>query len=448
MKPLLSRSVCILALAGVLGIGSAWLNKRAAVQAAGTMAPKFEVDPMWPKPLPNHWVMGNVIGVSVDAQDHVWIIHRQGSLEAMELYGVANPPKGANKRRNGVVESECCAPAPPVLEFDQEGNLLKSWGGSDGDGYVWPDSNHGIFVDYKGNVWIGGNGRGTPPGGGGRGRGGRGATTSGSAAAGTLDESAPREAGAIYYHDSMVLKFNQDGKFLMQIGKSGASKGSNDTENLGLPAKLMVDQKTDELYVADGYGNKRVIVFDANTGKFKRYWGAYGNKPDDAVMQRYNPDDPPAKQFRNPVHCAELSHDGMVYVCDRPNDRIQVFKSDGTFVKEKILYKNTLGDGAVWDIAFSKDAQQKYLYLADGANEKVHILDRDSLEVLTSFGDGGRQPGEFYAVHSIATDSKGNIFTTETYRGQRVQKFVFKGVGPVTKQDEGVLWPKTSKSPL
>jgi DNA-binding beta-propeller fold protein YncE len=165
-------------------------------------------------------------------------------------------------------------------------------------------------------------------------------------------------------------------------------------------------------------------------------------------MQRYSPDEPPAKQFRNPVHCAELSHDGMVYVCDRPNDRIQVFKADGTFVKEKILFKNTLGDGAVWDIAFSKDAQQKYLYLADGANEKVHVLDRESLEVLTSFGDGGRQPGEFYAVHSIATDSKGNIFTTETYRGQRVQKFVYRGIGPVLKQDQGVVWPKSAKSPL
>jgi DNA-binding beta-propeller fold protein YncE len=148
------------------------------------------------------------------------------------------------------------------------------------------------------------------------------------------------------------------------------------------------------------------------------------------------------------VHCAELSHDGMVYVCDRPNDRIQVFKPDGTFIKEKQLYKDTLGDGSVWDIAFSKDPAQKYIYLADGANEKVHILDRDTLEVLTSFGDGGRQPGEFYAVHSIATDSKGNIFTTETYRGQRIQKFMYKGLGPVTKESEGVVWPKSAKSPL
>jgi DNA-binding beta-propeller fold protein YncE len=422
-----------------LGIGSSVVSRKFAVQAAGAVAPRFEVDPMWPKPLPNHWVMGNVIGVSVDSKDHIWIIHRQGSLEAMENYAIANPPGG--KRQKGAIESECCLPAPPVLEFDQEGNLLAHWGGSDGDGYVWPDSNHGIFVDYKGNVWIGGNGRGTPPGG--RGRGG--------AVQALADETASaagRGPAGIYYHDSMVMKFTQDGKFLMQIGKSGMSKGSNDTDNVGLPAKMMVDPKTNELYVADGYGNKRVIVYDADTGKFKRYWGAYGNKPDDTNIGRYEPTAPVAKQFRNPVHCAELSNDGMLYVCDRVNDRIQVFTPDGKFVKEQILYKNTLGDGAVWDIAFSKDAAQKYIYLADGSNEKVHILDRSSLEVLTSFGDGGRQPGLFYAVHSIATDSKGNIFTTETYRGQRVQKFMFKGIQPVVKTDQGVTWPKTAKSPL
>jgi len=408
-----------------LGVGSTVLDRRVHA-AGGTQAPKFEVDPMWPKPLPNHWLMGNTIGVSVDSKDHIWIIHRQGSLEAMENYAAANPP--GPKRQKGVVESECCIPAPPVLEFDEEGNLLNHWGGSDGDGYVWPDSNHGITVDFKGNVWIGGNGRGTPPGqapGRGAGRG-----------------------GPLYYHDSMIMKFTQEGKFLMQIGKSGQSKGSNDTENLGLPAKITVDPKTNEVYVSDGYGNKRVIVFDGDTGKFKRYWGAYGHKPDDTNAGRYDPEAPPAQQFRNPVHCAELSNDGMLYVCDRVNDRIQVFKPDGTFVKEHVYYKNTLGDGAVWDIAFSKDSQQKYIYLADGSNEKVHILDRESLEVLTSFGDGGRQPGAFYAVHSISTDSKGNIFTTETYRGQRVQKFVYKGLAPVTKQDQGVLWPKSAKSPL
>jgi hypothetical protein len=185
-----------------------------------------------------------------------------------------------------------------------------------------------------------------------------------------------------------------------------------------------------------------VIVYDAETGKYKRHWGAYGNKPDDANLGRYDPNAPPAKQFRNPVHCADLSNDRLLYVCDRVNDRLQVFKPDGTFVKEGFFAKNTLGSGSAWDIAFSKDPQQKYIYLADGENDRVHILLRDTLEMLTTFGEGGRQPGEFYGVHSLATDSKGNLFTTETYRGQRVQKFEYKGLAPVTKQDQGVVWPK------
>jgi DNA-binding beta-propeller fold protein YncE len=457
MKLNLRTGIAVAATVAALGVASIVMDNRAKVQAAGVVAPHFEVDPMWPKPLPNHWLMGNVIGVSVDTKDHIWLIHRQGSLEGMENYADPNPPGG--KRARGKVESECCMAAPPVLEFDEAGNLLASWGGKDGDGYVWPNSNHGITVDFKGNVWIGGNGRGTPPAGAGRaGAAGRGAAPAagrGAAPAGGVaqpDEgniSGLNRAGvAPLYHDSMIMKFTQDGKFLMQIGKAGQSKGSNDTENLGLPAKIFVDPKTNEVYVADGYGNKRVVVFDGDTGKYKRHWGAYGSKPDDTNMGPYNPDAPVAQQFRNPVHCADLSVDGLLYVCDRPNDRIQVFKADGTFVREHFFYKQTLGDGSTWDIAFSKDPQQKYLYLADGANEKVRILLRETMEELTAFGDGGRQPGLFYAVHSIATDSKGNIFTTETYRGQRIQKFVYKGLAPVTKKDQGVVWPATAKSPL
>ncbi len=390
-----------------LGIGSSILGRKA--EASAVQAPRFEVDPMWPKPLPNHWVMGNTIGVSVDASDHVWIIHRAGSLEAKEIYAVTNPP-GAT----------CCLPAPPVLEFDQEGNLIGHWGGP-GQGYDWPESNHGITVDYKGNVWIGGNGRGPQP--------------KGEA---PVEGQAPPAA---LFKDNEILKFTQDGKFLMQIGKPGQSKGSNDIDNLKGPAKMFVDRKTNELYVADGYGNHRVIVFDADSGKYKRHWGAYGKKPDDTNLGNYNPDAPVAQQFRNPVHCAELSNDNLLYVCDRVNDRIQVFKPDGSFIKEVFIAKRTLGDGSVWDIAFSKDPQQKYIYLADGANEKVYVMLRDSLEILTSFGDGGRQPGQFYAVHSIATDSKGNVYTTETYRGQRVQRFNYKGIAAVTKMDQGVVWP-------
>jgi DNA-binding beta-propeller fold protein YncE len=411
MKRNLLTGVIVLAILGAIQLR--WHAFRTATHveaAAGTQAPMFEVDTTWPKPLPNHWVLGATIGVSVDAQDHIWIVHRQGTLEKKETYLDWTPP-GA----------ECCSAAPPVLEFDEEGNLIGHWGGP-GAGYDWPISMHGITVDYKGNVWVGGNGN-------------------GAGGSGPL----PADEGHVDagpYHDSMILKFTQDGKFLMQIGKQGQSKGSNDTENLRGPAKMWVDPKTNELYVADGYGNKRVIVFDADTGKYKRHWGAYGHRPDDTDPGPYVPGAPLDQQFRSPLHCAVVSNDEIVYVCDRVNDRLQVFKPDGTFIREKIYYPNTLGDGALFDIAFSKDPGQKYLYVSDGSNQKIHILDRATLEVLTSFGDGGRQPGEFYAVHSIATDSKGNLFTTETYRGQRLQKFIYKGIGPVTTLDEGVLWPK------
>ena len=424
MKRDLSIGVALVSLLAALGAGQYAAGRR--LDAATAAAPRFEVDPLWPKPLPNHWILGQTIGVSVDAQDHVWIIHRAGSLEPGEQHATTNPPT-----------AQCCAPAPPVLEFDADGALIGHWGGP-GQGYDWPDSNHGITVDYKGNVWIGGNGRGRAPGSPAAGRGrGRGEQV--------LDES--QTAGIQgYFNDAMVLKFTQSGKFLMQIGKPGQSKGSNDTENLRLPAKTFIDKAANEVYVADGYGNHRVIVYDADSGQYKRHWGAYGHKPEDVNLGNYDPGAPPAQQFRNPVHCAELSVDRLLYVCDRVNDRVQVFKPDGTFVREVFVEKETRGSGSAWDIAFSKDPQQKYLYLADGENDRVHIFDRQSLEMLTTFGEGGRQPGEFYGVHSIAVDSKGNIYTTETYRGQRVQKFVYKGLAPVTKKDQGVVWPARTRS--
>lgn len=380
-------AIFLVLLAGLF-IGQSVLDKTPAAEGrSAVMAPRFEVDPLWPKPLPNHWYIGMTIGVGVDAQDHVWIVHRPDTVSANEA---------ALDQKTGA----CCSKAPPVLEFDQAGNLIGHWGGP-GQGYEWPESNHGITIDYKGNVWIGGNGT----------------------------------------NDAQLLKFTQDGKFIAQFGHSGKNGGSNDTENFGRVAKIFVDPKANEAYISDGYLNKRVVVIDADTGKFKRYWGAYGNKPDDKNLGRYDPDAPPAQQFRNPVHCAELSNDGFLYVCDRVNDRIQVFTPEGKFVKEQFVARRSLADGSVWDIAFSKDPQQKFIYLADGRNQKVYIIQRDTLEILTSFGDGGRQPGQFYGVHSIATDSKGNIYTTETYEGRRLQKFVYKGLAPVTKQDQGTVWP-------
>lgn len=371
-----------------LSIGERQLSASLAQQPV--QAPHFEVDPFWPKPLPNGWVIGSVIGVGVDSRDHVYIVHRQASLNARTEIGASqNPPTG-----------ECCAAAPPVLEFDPEGNLVRAWGGP-GDGYTWPNSNHGIAIDHRDNVWIGGNGQG----------------------------------------DSHILQFTRDGRFVKQHGTPGRPVNSNSREWFGRVAKISFDVAANEAFVADGYGHKRVAVLDMNTGAIKRFWGAYGNVPSDSNLGPYNPDAPLAQQFRNPVHCAEPSNDGLVYVCDRPNNRIQVFQKSGEFVNEVRIAPRTLGDGAVWDIAFSRDADQRYLYLADGKNERVYVLDRRSLTVLTSFGGGGRQPGQFFAVHSIATDSRGNIFTTETYEGKRVQRFVNLGLRAVTRRDQGPPWP-------
>ena len=394
----------LLALIAALGVGQAALEA-AARQAV--QAPMFEVDPLWPKPLPNHWILGNAIGVGIDSRDHVFIVHRGlASLNARtEAGAAANPPTG-----------ECCLPAPPVLEFDPEGNLVSSWGGP-GQGYVWPSSNHGISVDNKDNVWIGGNG----------------SCPNDS----TASAACPR--GAI---DSHVLKFTHDGKLLQQIGMPHQRRNSTSMTSFGRVAKISFDVAANEAYFADGYSNVRVAVIDMDNGKIKRYWGAYGKTPVDSNLGPYNPDAPVAQQFRTPVHCAEPTNDGLVYVCDRPNNRIQVFRKDGSFVKEQRIAPRTLGDGAVWDIAFSRDPQQKYLYLADGKNMKVYVMDRQSLEILTSFGDGGRQPGQFFAVHSIATDSRGNIYTTETYEGKRVQKFVYQGLGPVASRNQGTVWPR------
>jgi len=396
-------------LAIMMALGAAQLYLQEAV-AQGKQAPRFEVDPYWPKPMPNNWVLGQAIGVSVDERDHVWMVHRGSDPGALDPTELAFPPA-----RNGQRVGECCNPAPPVLEFDPAGNLVNSWGGPSKTGeYEWPTSNHSIVVDHKGFVWIGGNGPG----------------------------------------DAHVLKFTRDGKFVAQYGKADVRKDptapadkpaykadSTDMNNFGRVAKIMIDAKTNEGYVADGYLNHRVAVIDLDTGKIKRMWGAYGKPPTDEVLPPYDPAAPVAQQFRNPVHCAVLSNDGLVYVCDRPNDRIQIFKADGTFVKEVFVAKETLADGSVWDIDFSKDPEQKYLYIADGVNEHVRVFDRQTMEELYNFGYGGRQPGMFLGVHSIATDSKGNIYTTETYTGKRLQKFVNKGVSPVTTVNAAMPWP-------
>jgi len=362
-------------------------------------APSFEVERLWPKPFPvaKKWILGSVSGVTVDAQDRVWVVHRGvDSLQTNEK-GPALEPWA----------SMCCFAAPQILAFDAAGTLVTNWEPKEAKGYDWPANPAGIAVDAKGNVWIAG-GLATPslaP----AGRGGRGAP--GGAAA-----PAPPA-------DAQVLKFGKDGKFALQIGKAGQAGNNESQTSLNRPAGVAVDDGANEVYVADGFGNRRVAVFDASTGAFKRAWGAYGEKPSDETLPAYDPAAAPAKQFRT-VSCVKLAKDGTVYVCDRQNDRIQVFSKDGKFQKEAFVSKTTTGDGSVWDIAFSPD--QKLLYVADGHDKKIWILDRTTMNTLGSIGSGGRYPGQFYGVGSVAVDSKGNVYTGENLEGKRVQKFVKK----------------------
>lgn len=335
--------------------------------------PRFQVDPFWPK-MPKQWILGQVAGITVDSRDHVWLIQRPWSLESDEK--AQNP------------EAECCREAPPVMEFDADGNYVQGWGGP-GDGYEWPRDEHGIFVDYKNNVWI-------------------------SSAGG------PRLRERI---ENMVLKFTRDGKFLMQVGKRGASKGSLDTENFNNAADIYVYPKTNEAFIADGYVNRRVIVIDADTGAFKRMWGAYGNKPDDSAPNGPVYDGPGPQQF-NLVHGVRVSDDGLVYVAERRNNRVQVFTIDGTFQREIFVERKTKLLGTAFSIAFSPDPQQQFMYVADAGNGRVHIYDRRGLQELGNFGRIGHYAGEFVFLHNVATDSKGNVYTAEVGTGRRAQKFV------------------------
>ena len=335
--------------------------------------PQFQPEPYWPKPLPENWILGQVAGIAVDRQDNVWIIHRPATLLDDEKGAQKNPP-----------ETTCCKAAPPVLKFDPEGNLLASWGAAPGQAWSqpWVKNEHGIHVDRDGNVWLGGNNDG-----------------------------------------DQILKFTPDGKFLQQIGKDDGTKGSLSQTRLGRPAHMMTDDAAGEIYVADGYGNHRVIVFDAKTGAFKRQWGAYGKPPGDDKLPPYRADAKPSEQFSNPVHCVRLSNDGLVYVCDRANDRVQVFRKDGSFVKEFRVSADTLANGSVWDLVLSEAPGQKFMFMADGANGNIVTLDRETGKELAKWGRHGRQPGQFKWVHNIAIDSKGNLYTAEVGFGRRAQKF-------------------------
>ena len=346
-------------------------------------APRYVVDPSWPKPLPNDWILGQVGGLAVDRHGHIWVNQRPRSLTDDEMGAVPNPPTRTTPR------SICCKPAPSVMEFDREGNLLQAWGGPVdptkcvAPQCMWPASEHGIYVDDQDYVWVGGNGG----------------------------------------PDRMLLKFKKDGTFVMMIG--GSFSGPADSlshTSVGRPAGIQVDNRRNEVYVADGYLNRRIVVFNATTGEFIRQWGAYGNTPVD--LPPGTPPDPNASYFNNPVHCVILSHDDLVYVCDRVNNRIQVFDRLGKFQKQFVFDPATLGNGSTWVARFSADQKQRYLIYADGENNVVRIVDRDSGEVLGTFGHSGRNAGQFHWVHQIDLDEDGNIYTGEVDTAKRLQKFV------------------------
>jgi DNA-binding beta-propeller fold protein YncE len=383
------------ALASFVG-GPAFERTAAAQdQKPGAVLPVFEVDSHFPT-MPDHLLLGGVGGATADSHGNVWVFHRPHTLEE------------GNVTQNGYL------PAPPVIEFSETGRYIQGWGGPVKGGYEWfnrgglhsafaecasckaerrlngdgrPGSGeHGIAVDAKDNVWLTGNGDG----------------------------------------DGQILKFNKDGKFLLQIGKGGVAADSNNTEHLSRPAGITVYPKTNEVFVADGYGNRRVVVFDAETGAYKRHWGAYGNPPDDKAPKARQTTGPAPQQFNTP-HGIAVSNDGIVYVSDRANNRVQSFKLDGTFLKEGFIKRESKGTGTAFGVALSADPQQQFVYIADGSNERIAILDRMSLEEIGHIGGPGRKAGEFFHLHSLGVDPSGNLVTGES-QGYRVQKFIYKGL--------------------
>jgi DNA-binding beta-propeller fold protein YncE len=367
---------------------------------AGEGVPVFEYDPTWPKtPLPNQWMLGEIGGMAVDDQNHIWVIQRPWTVIDREL-GAAE----------GI--SSCCRAAPPVIEFDQEGNVVQAWpqlqtffaeeGSTGGQGFSvgrggqtlyeaapgpygeWGRREHTVYVDPNGFVWT------------------------------TNDES------------HVIYKFTRAGEWLLTIGEKGVTRGSNSQTALGRPAGLVLDPATNELFVADGYTNKRVIVFDAETGAYKRHWGAYGNPPEDVDLGPYDPSAPPAQQFLGPVHGIALARDGLLYVTDRSADRIQVFRTNGEFVTEGFVSPETRDLGTGYGIALSHDPEQRFVYVNDGSNNVIWILRRSDLVTVGNFSSYGRMGGQVMSAHSIAVDQQGNVYIGET-RGRRVQRFAFRG---------------------
>ena len=346
----------------------------AGTSGAGGEIPTFTVDPSWPLEMPDKWIMGAVTAVFVDAQDHIWVTHLPETLTPEETSAAQDPPLGT-----------CCVPAPVVIEFDAEGNVVQGWGyPATQDISEFPRNAHGLFIDHNDFVWI----------------------------------------GTFRHH--RVMKFTRSGELVMQIGEYEVTGGSTDVSLLGGPAGIWVDPSTNELFIADGYRNRRVIVFDADTGAYLRHWGAYGEPPDDTYRYNRDPAGPPPRQFSTP-HGLIGSNDGLIYVADRRGNRIQVFQQSGEFVTEKIIAPETRSSGSAFVVGLSPDDDQEWLYLADGTNHKVWVLRRSDLEVVGEFGRGGRQVGQFLRPHGMSVDSRGNIYVGEASTGRRVQKFTVSG---------------------
>jgi hypothetical protein len=386
----------LVTLAVMMGASPRLLRRAAAAQGSSTgKVPAFEPDPTFPR-LPNNWVLGNVASVVVDRHDNVWAIHRPRTVPADKTA------------------------APPVLEFDASGKFLQAWSG-DGPGYDWPDAEHNIFVDHEDNVWISG--------------------------------SSPGGQSKTTRSDDMILKFTNAGKFLLQVGGRSVSLGNKDPKSVNKPGDLFVSAKTNEVYVADGYGNRRVVVFDAGTGAFKRMWGAFGAPPEDdadsggrgpsggplgapagrgagrgSAAPALDTEGPGSPKFSSAVHGIVVSNDDIVYVADRNNRRVQAFTPDGKYLGQMFVNRAGPSPDSASGFALSPDKDQQFLYIADYGNSHIVVADRKKLVILYQFGTKGAAPGDFQGLHHIAADSKGNLYTAEVAPGARIQRFVFKGL--------------------
>jgi sugar lactone lactonase YvrE len=363
----------------------------------------YRVDPYWPKPLPNKWIMQQVPTLAVDKDDHIWVLNRSRQIMPDETGASTTPPR-----------TDCCIAGPGVMEFDTQGNFLKGWGGK---GFGGPETLPGqtIEVDKKGNVWLSGMARGDG-----------------------------------------LSKYSSDGKLLWDFGHRGPAptpgqaatplKDNNQQTDIlysGM-AGFELDDDAHEIYIAEGETmNKRILVYDMDTGVFKRGWGGHGMPLSEISNDPVPPYDttgpPPDIKELAILHCIHISHDGLVYVCERGSDRVQVFTKQGKFVTQFFVHPSTPARGpecggpgslkfgpcgTILNLAFSPAPEQRYVFIADAANDKVWIVNRKEGTTVGSFGDNGRMAGQFHFIDGIASDSHGNIYTGEVETGKRIQKFV------------------------